>query len=416
VKKILLIGWKDVVLAFRDRTALVLMLAAPFVLTIGLGFVTGRLSGGGSSGLSDIPVAVVNQDQDQLGDALVAVLQSEELAALLAPEVLEDEAAARQRVDADQAAAAILIPAGFTRSVIPAAGQAPAGGAIPITLVVNPTRPTSAAVVQSIVDEFASRVEIGQVGSLVAVAQLIDHGLIAPADAERAGADIGRRAAAAPAGGAISLRDDGETGEAVQFDVLAYMAPGMALMFLMFTASNGGRTLLAERAQGTLPRLLVSPTTMAQALAGKTLGIYLTGAAQMLILILASTLLFGLQWGDPLGVLALILAAVAGAVGWGMLLAAVVRTPGQVASIGSALTLTFGILGGSFISLDNLPAWLRAASRITPNAWGLDGFLTLASGGRAADVAIPVLALLAMGGGLFAIAVAIMRRRGIAQP
>ena len=42
MRKILLIGWKDVILAFRDRAALILMLAAPFVLTVGLGAVTGH--------------------------------------------------------------------------------------------------------------------------------------------------------------------------------------------------------------------------------------------------------------------------------------------------------------------------------------------------------------------------------------
>ena len=84
MKKILLIGRKDLTLAFRDRAALLLMLAAPFALTLGLGFITGRLSGGSSSGLADIPVIVVNQDGEQLGDALVNVFGSEDLASLIA--------------------------------------------------------------------------------------------------------------------------------------------------------------------------------------------------------------------------------------------------------------------------------------------------------------------------------------------
>jgi ABC-2 type transport system permease protein len=202
---------------------------------------------------------------------------------------------------------------------------------------------------------------------------------------------------------------------AASFDPLAYMAPGLALMFLMFTVANGGRTLLSERAQGTLPRLLVSPTSSAQVLGGKVFGIYLTGVAQMLILIGASTLLFGLKWGDPLGVVALVLAAVAGAVGWGMLITALAKTPGQINAIGSAIMLIFGILGGSFLSIDYMPDWFVALSRITPNAWGLDGFNTLALGGRLADLGEPIAALLAMGALLFAIAVVLINRRGIAQ-
>src|SRR5688572_7430085 len=118
--KLLLIGIKDLKLVFRDRAALVFMLLAPFLLTIGMGFVTGRFSGS-SSGLSDIPVVIVNLDQEQLGDALADVFSSQELADLMEPSESSDPAAARQLVDEDQATAAIIIPEGFTRSIAPGA-------------------------------------------------------------------------------------------------------------------------------------------------------------------------------------------------------------------------------------------------------------------------------------------------------
>jgi len=84
MKKLFLIGIKDLKLMFRDRAALIFMLLAPFLLTIGMGFVTGRFSGG-SSGLSDIPVVIVNLDNDQLGNALVDAFNSEDLADLMEP-------------------------------------------------------------------------------------------------------------------------------------------------------------------------------------------------------------------------------------------------------------------------------------------------------------------------------------------
>jgi ABC-2 type transport system permease protein len=150
-------------------------------------------------------------------------------------------------------------------------------------------------------------------------------------------------------------------------------------------------------------------------LGGKMVGIFLTGAAQMLILIGGTTLLFKLQWGDSLAVLALVLAAVFGAVGWGMLLTAVAKTPGQVSAIGSAMMLTFGILGGTFINMDNMPVWFRTITKLTPNAWGVDGFTTLALGGGLHDILTPILALLAMGLLLFAIAVVLFSRRGLTE-
>ena len=108
---------------------------------------------------------------------------------------------------------------------------------------------------------------------------------------------------------AITLKTNTQGAEAVEFDILAYMAPGMALLFLMYTVSYGGRSILQERSQGTLPRLMISPTSNTQVLGGKVLGIFLMGVAQVGILILASTIFFRVQWGDSLGVLALILAS-----------------------------------------------------------------------------------------------------------
>ena len=111
----------------------------------------------------------------------------------------------------------------------------------------------------------------------------------------------------------------------------------------------------------------------------------------------------------------LVLAAVVGAVGWGMLITSLAKTPAQVSSIGSAVMLIFGILGGSFISLERMPPWLQVVSKITPNAWGLDGFTTLALGGGLNQILGPVLALLGMGTVLFAIAVVLINRRGFVQ-
>jgi ABC-2 type transport system permease protein len=420
MKKLFLIGLKDIRLAFRDRPALILMLAAPFVLTLGLGFVTGRFSGSTGSGLSDIPVVIVNQDNDQLGNALLDVFKSDDLSSLVEVTESGDPEAARLLVDEDKAAAAIMIPAGFTDSVIPQAGPSASAGAanpsvIKIELYSNPVRLTSAGVIQAIVDEFSTRVEEGQLAGTTTIMRMLTAGMLSPSDAQGAGQALGQRMGSDPESSLIGIKDSAQGSEAADFDVLAYMAPAMALLFLMYTVSYGGRTILTERSQGTLPRLLVSPTTSAQVLNGKALGIYLTGAAQLFILIGASSLLFSLQWGDTLGVVVLVLAAVFGATGWGMLITAIARTPAQVASIGSAVMLIFGILGGSFINLEQMPPFVQGLSKITPNAWGLDGFTTLALGGTLADILKPVLALLIMGGVLLTVSVALFRRNNILQ-
>lgn len=413
--KLFIIGIKDLKIIFRDRAALILMLLAPFLLTLGMGLVTGRFSGS-STGISDIPVIIVNLDQEQLGNALEEVFTGEELAGLVEPTLSETPEAARKAIDEDTAAAAIIIPAGFTRSVIPQQGEFDIEAEpLQIEVYANPARPTGAGIVKSIVDEFISRIEEGRISGQTSIVQMIMSGRITPQQGEQAGMEMAERLEDSPSSEtlAIKLNTDTNEAEAVEFDVLAYLAPGMALMFLMFTVTYGGRSILAEKAQGTLPRLLVSPTQAAQILGGKVFGIFLTGVAQMLILIGATTLLFQLKWGDPLGVLVLVLAAVFGASGWGMFITAIARTPGQVASVGSAIMLIFGILGGSFISLEMMPPVVQMLSKITPNAWALDGFTTLALGGTLPHLSTPITALLTMGLILFVIAAALFGKKNL---
>ncbi len=414
MNKVFAIGFKDLSLAFRDRAALILMLAAPFVLTLGLGFVSGRFSDqAGSSGLANIPVVVVNQDGGQLGQLLVEVFSAPDLADLLEPAAALDAAAARQLVEADETAAAVIIPAGFSASIIPAGPDGATGDPVQIEVYANPARPVGSAVIVSIVETFVSRVETARVTGAVSVEQLIRHGLLAAAEAQAAGAALGTQAADGPADSLITLERSTVTGAAAdEFDVIAFFAPGMAMLFLMYTVSQGARSLLTERDLGTLARLFVSPTSAVQILGGKVLGIFLTGAAQVGVLVLASSLLFGLRWGDPLGVVALVLAVAAAATGWGLVLAAFARTPAQVSSLGGALMLLFGILSGTFINVGTGGA-LNLAARLTPNAWGLEGFDRLARGGTLADIGLPLGALLLMSAVLFGIAVAALPRQNL---
>ena len=419
--KTFLIGIKDLRLAFRDRAALILMLAAPFVLTLGLGLVTGRFSGNNNNGLSDIPVIIINLDNDQLGNALVDTFNSKELADLMEPAIGSDPEAARKLIDEDEAAAVVIIPEGFTRSIIPQQGDFNNPDAVrePVKIEVyaNPSRPTGAGIVKSIVDEFLSRVNEGSLSGSVSILQLMASGRITPQQAEAAGLAMNQQLQTNAVDNTLAITINSSTadGEEVKFDILAYLAPGMALMFLMYTVSYGGRSILAEKTQGTLPRLLVSPTSASQILGGKVFGIFLTGAAQMLILIGASSLLFQLKWGDPIGVIVLVFAAVFGATGWGMFITALARTSAQVANVGMSITLIFGIMGGSFISLDQMPPAIQTFSKIAPNSWALDGFTTLGLGGTLADLSSPIAALLTMGTFLFLVSVVLFGKKNLVQ-
>lgn len=417
MKKAFLIGIKDLKVAARDRAALVLMLAAPFVLTLGMGLITGNLGGGDSqSGLQDIPVILVDHDGGDLSRALVEAFTSQELEDLIEATQESDETTARSAVEEDTVAAAVVIPAGFSQSVIPTeSGEL--GESVSIEIYANPARPISSGVVEAIVQQFLGRVESARIAGEVAVTQLLQDGLITPQEAPALGRQIGSQAVQASSDEApVTLDVEGLSGqerEEEAFNPLAILAPGMAIFFLMYTVTYGGTRLLNERNEWTLQRLLTTPTSSASVLGGKVFGIFLTGFAQLIILTFGANLLFGLNWGDPWALLVIIAATVFGATGWGLLLAALARTPFQVSSVGTAMMLLFGILGGSFISAANFPSALRSLRLLTPNAWALDALGELAQGAALSDLTGAILALLLMGLALSAVAIFAFRQKQV---
>jgi ABC-2 type transport system permease protein len=413
MNKVLNIAWKDLLVIFSDWATVLLMLGAPLALTVGLGLVTGSFGSDEPSGIEQIPVAVVNQDEGQLGEALAELFQSDELAGLVTLVGAEDETAARQLVNEGEIAAAVIVPAGFSAGVLPdiQTGQSPADSPT-ITVYGDPGRPIGASIIESIVNEFTNQIDANVATIQVTLNQLLQSGAVSAAELPAVGQRMGEELFAS--GGSQPLiqvaRSTGAAEPDDDFNLLSFFAPAMAVFFLMYTVTQGGRSILQERYDGTLPRMLVAPATAAQILGGKVFGIFLSGAVQVGVLILACTIFFGLRWGDPLGVLLLVVFVAAAATGWGLLIASLSTTPGQISSVGTALMLIFGILGGSFTNLQGSPL-LQTLGKITPNAWAQDGFVTLATGGNTADLFIPLLALLIMAAVLFVAAALIFQRR-----
>jgi ABC-2 type transport system permease protein len=412
--KALRIAFKDISVLFRDRTALLLMLGAPLILTVGLAMISGRMSGSSGPTFQNLPLVVVNLDKGEVGKQLAEAFSSDELDDLLDPQTADTLAAARALVDDGKVVAAVIIPAEFTDAVT---GAKEAGDADRIEIYANPDREISSQIVTAVVESFVQQVELARVSGQVAVGQMLAAGLIHPQEAAKVGMQVAERAVSArDSGASITLVSSEKSADPEKnFDMMAYFAPSMAILFLMYTVALGGRNLLAEKETGTLGRLVSAPVSETAILGGKLLGIFLLAVAQMSILILANSLFFGVRFGDPLGVAALILGLAAAASGWGILLASIARTPGQVSTIGMAMMLTFGVLGGSFIPVSSMPDWFSVISKITPNAWGIQGFVALAYGDKLPQLAGTLAGLFGMAAVLFLLAVGLLRRRNLLQ-
>jgi ABC-2 type transport system permease protein len=409
MRKIWQIAIKDLKLIIRDPMALVYFLLAPFLLTLGMAAITGAFSSG-DTGLSNIPIVITNADQGELGNALVEVFQSEELDELMNPVLQEDFEVARQMIDDDSAVAALLIPEGFSNSIIPKEGAALPEEVVQLQLYSDGESTYSVGIIRTIIEIFINELNSSNSTVSIALNKLLSDNLITPEEVPvflDALMPQLRNPENDP-GYQLIVNDTEVERQNVSF--LALIAPGMALMFLMFNVTSGGVSFLLERRNFTLQRNLVSPTRSHQIILGKSLGIFLRGYAQVLILVLTSALLFGLDWGNWLAVLVLIAFATYGALGWGIFLTSFLKTPSQVSNAGTTIGLLFGMLGGGFLPMETLPEWLKNVARISPNAWGSEGFTILAAGGTIVDLGTILLALFIMGTALLALASVFFRR------
>jgi ABC-2 type transport system permease protein len=185
------------------------------------------------------------------------------------------------------------------------------------------------------------------------------------------------------------------TGSVGDVSPAAYFGPSMGLLFLFLSVSAISRDLLAERRIGLLDRLRAGPVTDAALLSGKGASVVVVGTASLLVIWAVTSLALGADWGDPAGVVLLIVAAALAVAGIAGLVAALARTEQAADSLASAVAFVFALVGGAFVPPGDLPDALQRLTVLTPTGVALRGFAELsAGGGDAMSVAPLVLVLL----------------------
>ena len=113
----------------------------------------------------------------------------------------------------------------------------------------------------------------------------------------------------------------------------------------------------------------------------------------MTVLAVATTLLFGASWGNPLGVAVLVVAAILAATGIMALIATLARNAEQAANWQSVVAVVLGLVGGTFFPVSQAPGVLSRLTFVAPQAWFLRGLGDL-RGGSISAVWVPALAML----------------------
>jgi len=439
--RVLVLARKDLLRSWRDRRAFVINLLLPLLLT----FIMGLSFGGGifgKSGISAIPLVAVGED-------LPAALR-EQLAEKLAETdffALEwaDSTEADRRVRAGEAAAAVVLPADAVTGYFK-------GDELEIAVWKDPGRPFKAGIVVQVLRRALREVQAGEAAYRALWPE--DEATPLPGAGEQTWSELftgdfntvwkrwrdldtdggfsdvgewflGRLDHQVALTDAMAFRrldlavadaaDSPAPGQDAEVNLFAYFLPGLSVFFLMFGVAASARDLHREREAGTLQRQQLAPVSGLHVLTGKWLAAALQGAGQLLALLLAGALLFRVELGpDPWSLVVVVILSATAAASLFMLLALVTRSERIMDNLSTTVVLVSAMIGGNFVPIDAMPAWLGAAGRWVFNYWANAGFNhVIAQGGSLADYPQPALVLAAMtaGYGVLILAVHAWQRR-----
>ncbi|WP_171074914.1 ABC transporter permease [Nonomuraea basaltis] len=357
----LLIMGKDLRQRVRDRSLFLLAIVVPFGLATIFSLVFR-----GVDAQDTATFAVADHDRGQIATAFIEqVLRPLERNGVIRLRTAATEQEVRAVIERGDADAAYVIPAGFSRAVLSGQGTT-------IHVIGNVDAQIGSFVARSVAESFAAEIRYVQVA-------LAAKGGGTPEEAARVPAPV-------------TVEDLGA--ERRQLSLAEGFAAGMAVFFLFFTVQFGFSSILDERRDGTLSRLLAAPVPRVAIALAKLLSGIVVGFVAMAVLVAAAALLLGAQWGHPVGVSLLIVAGVLAATGVMALVATVATTAEQAGNIQAVVAVLLGLLGGVFIPIQQMGGAFAVLSLVTPHRWFLQGLSDLHGGNAPVLAPAPTLALL----------------------
>ena len=340
----------------RNRSAIV----TAFVGPVALAAVFGVLLSGTSS--IDVTIAVADDDASAITSDFAGSLVGTDTGG--DPDDRSDDPVTFVAIDATDAVravddgdvdAAIVVPAGFGAAIT-------SGGGGEVAVIRDPAGRVSGAIAEAVAREFtialSSRrlavVTAGSLGAAVDPASLdafVDSTTTALVEDE-------------PGGGTI--------------DAAAFYGVGMSIMFLFFTVSFAARSIVTERHNGIVPRMLASSAAPWEVATGKVVAVSTLGLAGFMTVWGVTALLFGSSWGSPVAVVALMVCTVLAVAGVATFVCGLARTEAQADGYTSMVAFALALLGGNFVGPGQAPAALRRIASFTPNGQAIDAFSRVA--------------------------------------
>ncbi len=411
MSKVLDIALKDIRRSMRSAIGLVFMFGLPLMVTALFYFMFGSSAREGEFNLPRTKVVIANLDRDAprleanaknlpggirattMSDLVVKVLQNKDLNDLLEVQVVPDADSARHAVDSQQAQVAIIIPAGFSRRFSDPYEQAE------IQFYQDPTLVLGPGIVRSILAQFMD----GLSGVKIVVDLALDQ--LEPNEYNRIGGIVEQYMADSPDQSkdlAASLLEEHRAKKPTQntnslVRIIGPIMGGMMVFFGFYTGTSSAESLLREEEEGTLPRLFTTPTSQATILSGSFLAVFLTVFVQIVVMLIAGRLIFGIEWGSVYSVILVAPGIVAAAASLGIFINSWLKDTKQGGVIfGGVLTLT-GMLGMMRVfgfSAGGSSGLFNAITLLVPQGWAVRGLLLLFEGVTGSALLLNTLVLL----------------------
>ncbi|MCU0485475.1 MAG: ABC transporter permease [Anaerolineales bacterium] len=375
MKKILAIIRKDVILRFSSKTELLYFIILPL-------FFTFLLAGGTTAGTADtrLGLAVVDLANSTLSADLLAELDKSTTVVPIPYELSEAEQLFNER----RMSSLLILPAGFTLESLEA-------GEAMVELRQQPNNLNALAAeraVQTALQRLSSAVQIATTSVQAAEDRL-------PFDSENARQDY-FGAALLKAKELMQTAPQrmqvirGGTPDQVEYDPAANSSAGQLITWVFIPLVGVSGLFAFERQQGTLRRLLTTPTQRVTYLLGTISGQVLVAIVQMILLVGFGILVMRVKWGQDLAGLAVLMVSFAlAAASLGTALGAFVKTEGQASGLSLMLGMVMALLGGCWYPLELFPDFVRTAVKVLPTTWAMQGMLDLVLRGQGLSAILP---------------------------
>jgi ABC-2 type transport system permease protein len=354
---------KDLKLFFHDQRSVILTFLLPLILISLFVFAYGGI--GEFDGRSE-PVRMLVADLDQTVSSKAIISSIDTLEDVKT--FISDSVKSRELVIRGDYACALIIYKGFQDSLN-------AGNRAPIEIVYDRSREMEIAVLQqnliSTLMSSTSKIIVNKTieNYLKGQFPFIDKNMSDNIARTATGND--KNVPAIKWTSVVGEKNDTKLG-------LIQAVAGTAILMLLFSVAGVGTSILEEKENGTINRLLYSPLKGSTILYSKMLFAFFISVLQLTTMFLFAWLVFNMDLSVNAPGLILMITATSFAVSsLGIFLAAIAKTRQQAQNLSTIIILVMSAIGGSMIPLFIMPAVLQKIALLSVNYWGIQGFYDL---------------------------------------